>query len=212
MVAERDGLLGGVRAVAERGLEVDEALASGRFRGLSHDRGAEGVRRDVAFPVVRILVRGGGVHDDVGSEVADERAHQRAVGNGSFHDLESVARSQVVAPTGLEVVDDEHLVAAGEETVGELRADEAAAASDEDLHEGVPRDRGRPARLPDELAFGGSAQHGHGAFLDQRAVLVSAVVEAAVPELEAQQTPELASEGTLVVEVCNHLVGVDERS
>ena len=93
--------------------------------------------------------------DDVGPEarerVVDELARRRSCPRRPSRPSCS---AQVVAPAGGEVVDDEHLVAAGEQAVGEVRADEAGAAGDQDLHastssgrafaELAPRGRGTP--------------------------------------------------------------------
>ena len=74
---------------------------------------------------------GGEMEDDVGPELSAERF------DGGVADVELVelgAGGEVVARAGGEVVDDVHLVAAREQRVDDMRADEARAACDERPH------------------------------------------------------------------------------
>ena len=133
-VVERDRLLGRRRAVAERGLEVEEPLDAGGLRGLDDVDRAERVRHDVRAPGLGVLVRRGGVDDEVGPEALERVVDGAGVLDRVLHDLEPVALGQVVAPPGGVVVDDEDLVALIQQPIGEVRADEAGSARDQDLH------------------------------------------------------------------------------
>ena len=133
-MVETDRLLDRVQTVAERGLEIDQPCDADAFRRVHDVRRAGHVGARVLAPVVRILVRGRRMDHLVGTEVVEDSIDQRGVRNRPFHDGELRMRSQVVAPTGRVVVDHQDVVAGGQETIGEMRADEARAAGDEHLH------------------------------------------------------------------------------
>jgi hypothetical protein len=83
------------------------------------------------------------LHADRGRQVeaqvrpAHDVVHQVGVEDAAEHELDVVALAQVLdvlqAP-GAEVVEQDHRVAAGEQGVGEVGADEAGPAGDEGTH------------------------------------------------------------------------------
>ena len=117
-MVERDRLLLGRGAVAERGLEVEEPLDAGRLRGLDDVGGAERVGAHVLAPGVRVLVRRRGVHDDVGAEARERLVDRAGVLDRVLDDRQAVALGEVVAPAGGVVVDDEDLVALSQQPIG----------------------------------------------------------------------------------------------
>ena len=74
---EPDRLLQRLGAVAERGLEIDQAADLVGLAGLGDVGAADGVDERVGLPIVWILVGGGGVDDDVGLEVGEQPVDQR---------------------------------------------------------------------------------------------------------------------------------------
>ena len=107
---ERDRLLDRARSVAERGLEVDESLDAGRQRRLDDIRGSERVGAHVLGPVVRILVRGGGMDDAFRSEAVEGGGNGVGVRDRLLDEGQRLVVGQVVATTGRVVVDDQNLM------------------------------------------------------------------------------------------------------
>ncbi len=133
-VLERDRLLERLEAVAERGLEVDQALRAGRLGRLDDVRGPEHVRARVLFPVVRVLVRGRCVDDDVRRAGGERLRDDVLVRDRALDHKQLRVLGQVVAPPGRVVVDDDDVVTALEQDIGDVRPDEARAAGDQNSH------------------------------------------------------------------------------
>ena len=116
-------------------------LDARRARGLEHVDRALDVDARVGGGVGHRLA-----HVDLRAEVEDasgftrstSSTHRVGVADVCLDELGAAAREravEVLAPAGREVVDDGHLVAALEQRVDEVRADEAGAACDECPHE-----------------------------------------------------------------------------
>ena len=107
-------------------------------RELEHDLGAVHVgfdRVDRGFDDQLDADGGGQVHDDV--RAIDELGEHRFVGDGVDRVVKFGVRLEmgdVVDRPGREVVEGVDLVAAREERLGQVRADEARAAGYEDAH------------------------------------------------------------------------------
>ena len=111
-VRERDRLLQRVDAVAERRLQVDEALDAGPLGGLHDVRRADA--RWCGRPRPR---RAGSLYEAAACTTPRARSRERAVderrvGDRALDHRQPLVRREAVAPGGGEVVDDEHLVAA----------------------------------------------------------------------------------------------------
>ena len=144
--------------------------------------------RDVLLPVVRVLVRGRGVDDDVRRDRPRRPRDDVLVGDRALDYEQLRVRGQVVAPAGRVVVDDDDVVAPLEQAVGKVRPDEARAAGDQNLSCG------------DLFSF-----------VEPFAEALGLVVERLLPELEAQQAPDPAAVAMLGGETGQHLAVVDER-
>ena len=70
-VVQPDRRLQRFHAVAQGGLKVDESSHAVLLRGADKICRADDIRHRVRVPVQRILIRGGGVNDDLGTEIAD---------------------------------------------------------------------------------------------------------------------------------------------
>ena len=109
-------------------------------RLLQHHRRADGVDRRVALDLVHRLAHADGrgeVHDGVDTvECAPDRFMV-----ADISDLQLDLAVEVIGPLagrmnlGVEVVERSNLVALGQKPVGEMRADEAGAAGDENAHD-----------------------------------------------------------------------------
>jgi hypothetical protein len=90
------------------------------------------------------------VEDDVGPRRGEDAAHPLRVADVGLLEARPARerRGEVLALAGGEVVDDHDLVAAVEELVDEVRADEAGAAGDQGTHGGgcYVRNQGRAGR------------------------------------------------------------------
>ena len=133
---------------------VHHALDAAQPRGLEHVDRADDVDprvpRRVLDRLAHIDLRGQ-VEDDVGPRRGEHAAHAPRVADVGL--LEAGAPRQraaeVLALAGGQVVDDRDLVAAIEERVDEVRADEAGAAGDQGTHGGGCYVRSRRACAPD---------------------------------------------------------------
>ena len=147
---QRNGLGSGVKAVAEGGLEVDDARHAEILGGPRDGGRADGIGQRVALPFGRVGIGRRRMDDHVRREVLDRGAHRLDIGDRSLDEIEiSVAAmlGEIVAPSGQEIVDRDDLVAACEETVDRAGADQAGAAGDENLH-CISIVLRRPARPP----------------------------------------------------------------
>jgi hypothetical protein len=73
------------------------------------------------------------VHHDLGAELAERGVDELRVGDRALDHRQALVRREAVAPRGRVVVDHDDLVAVGEQPVGQVGADEAGAAGDQDL-------------------------------------------------------------------------------
>ena len=104
-----------------------------RLRGAQDVDGALDVRARVGRGVGHRLPHvdlGGEVEDDVGLRLTDRLGHRVGVADVDLHEPRAVLRclGEVRALAGREVVEDGDRVAAGDQAVDEVRADEAGAA------------------------------------------------------------------------------------
>src|SRR3546814_7185241 len=91
------------------------------------------------MPVVRVLVGGSGVDQNVGPEIADQPLDQSLVSDGAFHEGQPImAFRQMDAAASLEIVDGEHLVAALQMKLSHMRTDLTASAGHKNLHPVTP--------------------------------------------------------------------------
>src|SRR5204863_5796859 len=74
------------------------------------------------------------VNDDIWAEIADQRIDDALVDDAVLDEAQPRMRLQIVAPPGREIIDREHLVAAGEQQIDQGRADEARATGHKNLH------------------------------------------------------------------------------
>src|SRR5215213_7377740 len=147
-MVERDRLLERLQPVAERRREVDQPANARRLGGPNDVGGASRVRGGVLGPVLRILVRRGSVRHDVWPERVPCPLDDASIDDGVLDEGQVVVCAEAVAPRRRKVVDHENLVAAGEQAVGKVRADEPGSAGDQHLHTGTSlvRRRSSPAR------------------------------------------------------------------
>jgi len=133
-VLERDRLLEGLEAVAQRRLEIDEPAHARSLGRLCNVHAAEDVGHRVFDPIIRILVRRRGVHHRLGLEGRKSALDQVPVGDRPFDHRQPFMRRQVVAAAGGIIVQDEDFVAPRQQRLGQMRPDESRSARDEYLH------------------------------------------------------------------------------
>ncbi len=133
-VVERNRLLARLCPVAQRRLKIDQPPDLIGFAGLRDIGAADAIGHGVRMPIVRVLVRCSGMDDDIRAEIADQRIDDALVDDAVLDEAQPRMRLQIVAPPGREIIDREHLVAAGEQQIDQCRADEARPTSHKNLH------------------------------------------------------------------------------
>ncbi len=117
-----------------------------RARCLQHVGGAADVDRGVEGRVLERFADvdlGGEVEDRLGLAVGGDLAQRPAVADVELEQLSARRQRslEVDPPPGDEVVDDRHLVAAHEQRVDQIRADESRSASYQAPHQGADPNR-----------------------------------------------------------------------
>jgi hypothetical protein len=121
------------------GRRVEHALDAGEPRGLEHVDRAHDVDARVPGRVLDRLAHidlRREVEDDVGPRRGEHAAHPVRVADVGLLEARAARErgGEVLALAGGQVVDDQDLVAAIEQRVDEVRADEAGAAGDQGTH------------------------------------------------------------------------------
>jgi hypothetical protein len=133
-VGQRDRLFHRLHTVAERRLEIDETFDLCSLRRLDDIDAADNVGQRIGIPVLRILVGGGRVHDDIRQELAEGTVHEVRIGNRAF--AEHVVRRfgrQVFRPARGEIIEAEHGIPARQHQLGNMRTDLARCARNQDF-------------------------------------------------------------------------------
>src|SRR5262249_1130925 len=125
---ERDRLFQRLRAIAERRLKVDQPPDLIGLAGLRDVGAADPVGQRVGMQMVRFLVGGGDMNDDLRPKIPAQPVKDSLTRDAALDEAKFGMRPQIVAAPGRKIIDRETLTAARQKQIDQRRAEKPRTA------------------------------------------------------------------------------------